>query len=253
MTDLARNLTRRLLIDSGISPGMRVLDIGCGHGEVTFMIAELVGEHGQVMGIDRDPRPLAAAKERARNFGLTNVTFAEREINQLSPEYSMFDAAVGRRVLMYQLDPVDAVGWLAHALRPGGLIVFQEHDSTIGSVCRAPSPLHERVHRWLWSTVEREGGDIHMGFRLQSVLTQAGLDVEHVRAEAVVLTPNQDHPITAIVRAMIPRIVALGIADENEIDIETLESRLLQERQSADITCIWEMVFGAWAKKGRPH
>lgn len=57
---------------------MRVLDIGCGRGDVALMVARLVGEKGEVLGVDRDARPLAAARERARGFA--NVTFAEGDL-----------------------------------------------------------------------------------------------------------------------------------------------------------------------------
>jgi hypothetical protein len=72
-----------------------------------------------------------------------------------------------------------------------------------------------------------------------------------VRAEATVLTPGQSHPIGAIIRAMQGRIVATGVATADEIDVETLDTRLAAERQKTNGTCIWEMVFGAWARSAR--
>jgi hypothetical protein len=62
-----------------------------------------------------------------------------------------------------------------------------------------------------------------MGFGLHTALTEAGLSVEHVRAEAIVQTPSARHDIGAIVRAILPRIVKQGVATEVEIDIDTLD------------------------------
>lgn len=249
MGDIVGKMTERLLVDAGIGPGMCVLDVGCGRGDVSLLVARLVGEQGQVLGVDRDARPLEAARERARELGLSHITFSEGDFCALSPEQGLFDAAVGRRVLMYQPDPVDAVRRLARALRPGGLVIFQEHDSTMTPGSLTPLPLHERVHEWIWKTVEREGANIRMGFDLPAVLAQAGLAVEQVRAEAIVQTPEIRYGVGGIVRAMLPRIVQQGVATEEEIDVDTLDQRLVEERKNANATYVGDMVFGAWARK----
>lgn len=115
--------------------------------------------------------------------------------------------------------------------------------------CLTPLPLHERVHGWIWHTVEREGANIHMGFDLPSVLARAGLTVEQVRAEAIVQTPKAHYAVGAVVRAMLPRIMQQGVATEEEVDVDTLDRRLVEEREKTNATYVGEMVFGAWARK----
>ncbi len=249
MNKVAELFTERLLRDAEITSGMSVLDIGCGRGDVSFLVAPLVGEHGRVLGIDRDQPSLVAARERAVASALPNVTFAEGDFSMPSVVDGSFDAVVGRRVLMYQPDTKEALWMLSRVLRPGGLIVFQEHDATVGPVSLTLLPLQARVREWIWRTVQREGADIHMGFHLESVLTETGFRVEQLRAEAVVQTRTQSHPIAHIVRLMLPRIVGQGVATEAEIDIETLQDRLMAEREAAKTTYIGELIFGAWARK----
>lgn len=249
MADTVGDMTERLLVDAGVGSGMRVLDVGCGSGDVSFLLAKLVGEGGQVLGIDQDGPSLVRARERARQLHLTNITFSQGDLCALSPELGPFDAAVGRRVIMYLPDPLDAVRRLAATLRPGGVVAFQEHDSTMVPGRLKPFPLHERVHGWIWQTVEREGANIHMGFDLPLVLERAGLTVEHVRAEAIVQTPKTNYPIVAIVRAMLPRFIQKGVATEEEVDLDTLEQRLFEERAKANSTYVSDMIFGAWARK----
>jgi ubiquinone/menaquinone biosynthesis C-methylase UbiE len=228
---------------------MRVADIGCGPGEVSVLIAHLVGEAGRVLGIDRDARQLDAARKRASEHKLSQVTFAQDDFQSLSQEHGLFDAVVGRRVLMYQPNAVEAVRSLANAVKPNGLVIFHEHDSSILHAHPERLPLHERVHGWIWRTIEREGGNVHMGFELARVLELAGLHVEHVRAEAVVQIPGAHYTIAPIIRAMLHRIVQQGVASESEIDVDTLDQRLAEERRKANATYIGEMVFGAWARK----
>ena len=245
------DMTERLLVDAGIAPGMRVLDVGCGRGDVSFLLARLVGERGEVLGVDRDPRALDLARERLRELRLANVAFTEGDFGTLAAEHGTFDAAVGRRVLMYQADPVLALRGLLRALRPSALVVFQEADATMVPASSVPLPLNARVNRWMWQTVEREGGNLHMGFDLAPVLEKAGLAVEHVRAEAIVQTPTSRHPAGMIMRAMMPRILAHGVATEAEIDVDTLDQRLAEECAKAHATYVGDMAFGAWARVPR--
>ncbi len=241
-------MTERLLVDAGIGPGMRVLDAGCGSGDVAVMLAALVGPNGRVVGVDRDARSLEVARERARALGLSHVEFLEMALDALSLN-EQFDAVVGRRVLMYQPDAIETLLRVARVLRAGGLAVFQEHDSTAVPGLQESLPLHWRVRSWIWDTVAREGADVHMGFGLATALAQAGFVVEGLRAEAVVVSPTIAHPAAAIVRAMRPRIVGHGVATEHEIDLESLEQRLTAERISANTTAVWELIFGVWARK----
>ena len=150
---------------------------------------------------------------------------------------------------MYQADTIDAVRKLVPSLHPGGLIAFQEHDTTMVPVSSQAMPLHCTVQNWVKETILREGADIHMGFNLHNVLTQAGLSVEHVQAEAVVQTPTQKYPVGSIIRAMLPRIVAFGVATEAEVEIDTLDVRLDAERMNTNATYIGDVMFGAWARK----
>ena len=104
---------------------------------------------------------------------------------------------------MYLPNPVDVIRRITTALRSGGVVVFQESDSTMVPGRLTPMPLHEQVNVWIWQTVEREGADIHMGFNLPFILEQAGLSVEHVRAEAVIQWQHTHYPLSTVVRAML--------------------------------------------------
>ena len=72
-------ITRRLFEAAGIGAGMKVLDIGSGAGDVSLLLADLVGPRGQVMGVDLNPGILATAQARAEAAGAKNVTFRSGE------------------------------------------------------------------------------------------------------------------------------------------------------------------------------
>src|SRR5690242_6283934 len=69
--------TRSAFVRAGITQGMRVLDVGCGAGEVARIVAEMVGTSGQVVSIDTDASALAFAKKR---LGATNIEFRQTTI-----------------------------------------------------------------------------------------------------------------------------------------------------------------------------
>jgi cyclopropane fatty-acyl-phospholipid synthase-like methyltransferase len=56
--EIVRPITERLLRQAGLKPGMRVLDLGCGIGDVSLLAAGVVGPSGLVVGVDQSPEQL---------------------------------------------------------------------------------------------------------------------------------------------------------------------------------------------------
>ena len=119
--------TRTILQTAGIRPGMRVLDLGSGAGDVTFAAAGLTGPAGEVVGIDQSPESVAKATARAAGRGLSNVRFVAGDIHDRAPD-GPFDAIIGRLVLMYVPDPAAVLRTQAGLLRPGGVVAPIEFD-----------------------------------------------------------------------------------------------------------------------------
>src|SRR6516165_7286983 len=120
-----RPITERLFRAAGIGPGMSVLDVGSGNGDVSFLAAELVLSSGRVIGFDRDPRQVTVASARVTDA--VTVSFVEATVDD--PPEGEFDALVGRMILMYQPDLIAAVSSLLRRLRPGGVVAFVEINS----------------------------------------------------------------------------------------------------------------------------
>src|SRR5687767_15223506 len=99
MSNQVDEMTERMLGDAGIGQGMSVLDIGCGPGAVSLMIARRVGNEGHVFAVDRDARMLDLGREKARQAGVANITFIEGGFDAAFPARGKLDAVVGRRVL----------------------------------------------------------------------------------------------------------------------------------------------------------
>ena len=70
--------TERLFREAGIGVGHRVLDLGSGMGDVSMLVAGLVGASGEVVGIERDVTSIERAHARVAAAGLRNVSFLNR-------------------------------------------------------------------------------------------------------------------------------------------------------------------------------
>ncbi len=101
------------------APGQRVLDVGCGFGDTTRQIAELVGPAGSVVGVDVGEGFLELARREASERGLANVEYVLADV-QVAELGRAFDFAFSRLGTMFFADPVTAFGNVRRALVPGG-------------------------------------------------------------------------------------------------------------------------------------
>src|SRR4029077_12828179 len=137
-------LSDQLLRRAGLSAGQRVLDIGCGVGELSMGAARVVGRRGRVTGIDIDEGALALAAARAREQGLDHVDFAHGDIGTYRTDVS-YDAVIACHILIHTPDPRVVVGTAHSLLNPGGVAVFQEYDFSVVHRPFAEAPLYERL------------------------------------------------------------------------------------------------------------
>jgi ubiquinone/menaquinone biosynthesis C-methylase UbiE len=109
-----------------VTPGMRVVDVGCGPGRLTLPIARRVGPDGEVVALDMQPKMLERMARRIEKAGLTNVRplLAGAGDGTLSKDY--FDRAVLSTVLGEIPDRERALREIHDALKPGGYLVVAE-------------------------------------------------------------------------------------------------------------------------------
>ena len=167
--------TRRVFVEAGISLTMKVLDVGCGPGDVSLIAADLVGETGSVLGIDASEDMLQAAQARVRAAGLAHVSFMAADLRTLGLD-RQFDALVGRFILMHLPDPASVLRHLLPSVRPGGLVAFQEYElSSHQDAYYPPSSLWEQTYRLTTLAFQQAGGNLHAGMQLPAVFQTAGL------------------------------------------------------------------------------
>ena len=177
-------LTERLFQAAGLRPGMRVLDLGSGAGDVAMLAAWLVGFDGCVIGVERDPAAVVAATARVKRAKLSNVRFVQGDVQTLYGIEGGFDAVIGRLVLMYLPDPVAALARATELLRPGGLVCFQEGDLAYDWAALM-TPLWTRMRALYLETLNRARVAPRMGLSLYSSFVAAGLPTTYCNKSLV--------------------------------------------------------------------
>jgi ubiquinone/menaquinone biosynthesis C-methylase UbiE len=250
--ELFRPLTERVLKAAGIGPGMHILDIGCGVGDVSFQVSELVGPDGSVVGIDLDRDVLYRAEERRADRGITNVVFHEGDARSVQSD-RLFDAAVGRFVLMYMSDPTAALRRIAERVRPGGILAFHEWLPGVPPASSMSLPVLASLQSLLVATFERSGARTDLGGELYERMRDAGLEPDPRPLAEMPMCSGRDSTAyrrwALIARSMLPKIVEYGLAtEETVLDIieRQLRDELIDVRGLLPLQCL---MIGQWARR----
>ena len=99
--------------------GERAIDIGCGFGDTTQRLAELVGPEGSALGVDVSAPFIESASKEAEEAGTANVEFRLADVQTLELPQE-FDYAFSRMGIMFFANPVQALRNICQALSPGG-------------------------------------------------------------------------------------------------------------------------------------
>lgn len=250
--ELLRPLTERVIRAAGIGPGMHVLDIGCGMGDVSFLVSDIVGPEGSVLGVDLDGTALGFANQRRAARGIANVVFREGDARSSVDSGRLFDAAVGRHVLMYMSDPTAALSLVAERVRPGGILAFHEWVAGISPASAMNLPVLASFQNLISRTFLRSGARVDIGAELYWRMRDAGLDPEpRPLAEIAVCTDQGEvgyRRWALFARSMLPKIVEYGLGTEEEV-VDTVERQLRDELIDARLTPLSWLMIGQWARK----
>jgi ubiquinone/menaquinone biosynthesis C-methylase UbiE len=241
--------TEHALRLAGLRPGMRVLDIGCGPGDVSFIAARLVGPTGTVLGVDAAPEMVELARARAVEKDLSAVQFTQAAIDAIALAEPV-DAVIGRLILMHLPDPAATLRHLSSFVRSGGVIAFSENDIA-GARSIPDLPLFEQVTTGIVRAFEAMGLSPRFGTTLHNVFADAGLGAPRLTIGAPIGTAA-DADILAYA-AEVWRLVA-PVARQNGFGIDELAdsdefvSRFRAEALAADALIAMPPLVTAWAR-----
>ena len=243
--------TRRLLLDAGVEPGMRVLDVGTGVGDVAFIAAQIVGDRGAVVGTDRAAKALELARLRAKDGSIDNTSFLQGDPTELSFEQP-FDAVIGRYILAWQPDPGRMLTRLIPLVQPSGIIAFHELEW-------AAARSFPRNERWdqccrlVVDALTAGGADVQVGMKLHSLYLATGLPAPSMRYTSIIGSSLEHVRFTTdLIATLLPDMERQGMVRQGEIDPETLPEEVLADITASGSIVVGRSEIGAWARRPNP-
>lgn len=174
-----------------LKAGMKVLDIGCGPGIDVRKIAELIGDNGQVIGIDNDEKMIADAVQEA---GSSNIQFIKADICSLPFEDNCFDAVRAER--LFQVLPRtiifnEVLEEIIRVTKENGVIVLVDSDWGTASVNYEDAELTNRLLHFFATECRPHG---YAGRQFYELMKKHGLAVEQVEALPVYMFDFSETP-----------------------------------------------------------
>jgi 2-polyprenyl-3-methyl-5-hydroxy-6-metoxy-1,4-benzoquinol methylase len=246
---LYNDYTEHALRLAGLRPGMRVLDVGCGPGDVSFIAARLVGPTGTVHGVDAAPEMIELARARAAEQGLSAVHFTQAAIDAITVDEPV-DAVVGRLILMHLPDPAATLRHLSTLVRPGGVVAFSENDIT-GTHSFPDMRLFGQVTTGIVRAFEAMGLSAQFGTTLHTIFADAALGAPHLTLGTPIGTAA-DTDILAyaaeVWRLVSPIAQQSGFAIDELDDINNFVPRFRQEALAVNAIITMPPIITAWAQ-----
>lgn len=244
-------VSRRLIRECGIEPGMRVLDIGCGVGDMSMLLAEAVGDTGTVVAFDREAVAIDVARARALAAGHRQIEFVIAS-DEGFPDGADFDAVVGRYVLHHQSDPVAMIRRAAAAVRQGGIIAFHEPAGHIGGHTVPIIDLYVELERSLSAVFGPTLPHRDVGGRLIACFEDAGLPAPRLIWESI--AGGHASPLWRLMamtyQSMLPQIaVRQGLAPADLGDPATLADRLVAKAKAVRAQIFSKPQSCAWVTR----
>eukprot|EP00613_Pedinella_sp_CCMP2098_P081599 CAMPEP_0171964986 /NCGR_PEP_ID=MMETSP0993-20121228/184669_1 /TAXON_ID=483369 /ORGANISM="non described non described, Strain CCMP2098" /LENGTH=255 /DNA_ID=CAMNT_0012613955 /DNA_START=44 /DNA_END=808 /DNA_ORIENTATION=- len=211
--------TTQFLRSLPVQKGMRCLDLGCGGGDATRLIAKVVeGYGGSVIGIDLDEGMLEAArKELAEN---TSISFEKSSVQDFR-DSDVYGLVFARFFLTHLVDPAAGVAVMARAAKRGGIVAAEDIDFSNSSFSYPRSLALERYEEIYIATARTRGVDPDIGRKLPHLFKAAGLTGVKVQCQQLVATKeNREAGILHAwtLGAISQSAVELGVASQGELD-----------------------------------
>ena len=203
-----------------LQPGMNVLDVGCGTGAVTRILAERVAP-GKVVGVDLSEERLSVARQIAEEQAIPNVEYVQSDVRDLDPKSQRFDLTYSRCLFQYLPGQAGQETLIAmkRLARPGGRVTVADIDGN--HLYRYPLDEEwEQFLEELLQGVEEIGFDAYVGRKLYSMFRKVGIEDIEVN--------------------ILPYYLLAGAADTTSVRVWEMKIQIMEQRLA--------QIFGTYEK-----
>lgn len=239
--------TQALLGMAGLCEGMQVAEIGCGTGLVALWMAEVISASGSVTAVDLSDEQLRVAERNAAQAGVKNVVFQKGSADETNLPRESFDLVYSRFLLCHVSEPLRAVIEMRSLLKPGGILVCEDHDDG-GIFTEPPTHAYKRLVEISEAVNQARGLDSYIGLKLTSLMRQAGFATPEVRVQQHASLRGERKRFWEItLQEAAPAIFAAGASTPEELESICAEMRTIANDES--ILLMLARVTGVWARK----
>lgn len=242
-------VTRSLLGQMDLHPGMSCLDVGCGPGEVMRILGEIAGPTGKVVGLDVDGGLGREALGVLQATSPSRFAFIEGDVKTLDeiPD-APFDVTYTRITLMHNEDPAGVLRKMYAWTKPGGYIVAQEYD-LCSLIVHPDWPGMPELDKVIQGVYEKAGRDRFLGRKLPAFFASAGIGQPDGYEAASLVGPFSRYgPMCqATYASLLPAALKLGVT--TEADSEAYFRDVETAMGESKYTVFFPLLVGVWKQK----
>jgi len=160
--------TEDFLKTAGLNGAKNCLDLGCGTGKVSMMIAKKIGNQGQVLGLDINELNIQAAIKSAKAQQIENVNFQVFDAYTLKST-TKYDLIYSRFLLSHLTNPNTVLENALQSLKSGGKLLIEDTDFT-GHFCSPKSDYFDKYVSLYQDLLKKRGANANLGQRLVGLL-----------------------------------------------------------------------------------
>ncbi|MFQ5940676.1 MAG: class I SAM-dependent methyltransferase [Nitrososphaerales archaeon] len=232
---------------AGIKPGMHCVDIGCGIGDVSFIMAKLVGKTGSVIGIDTNKDVIEFCKKRARKENVKNIKFFAGSIYENRLKKNSFDFLFSRFLFQHLAEPKAALREMIKLVRRGGTIAAEENDHGMW-LSYPPSSGFEKLRSAYIGVLRLAKGDELVARKLYGLFLGAGLNA-NVGVYSICIPMGKPSSILGILVAEVLKSKILETKLMGPKEFGKMLSELKEYARRKEGLALYALTFRVWGKK----